>query len=188
MCLGALAPAKGESAVHVGAGTGYYTAVLAMLVGETGRVHAYEIEPKLARQAAANLAGFSQVEVHARSGAEAPLPDCDVLYVNAAAAEPLAVWLDALLPEGRLLFPLEPHGAAGQMLLVTRKPDGSYPARFLCGVQFVSCAGAQDAQAARVLEAAFRKGNWSRVEWLHRNGQPDDSCWCAGHGWWLSTR
>ena len=187
-CLNVLAPRKGESAVHVGAGTGYYTAVLAMLVGETGRVDAYEIEPELARRAAANLAEFPQVAVHGRSGAEGPLPGCDVLYVNAAAAEPLAVWLDALHPEGRLLFPLEPQGETGEMLLVTRRADGSYPARFLCGVQFVPCAGAQNAQAARVLYTTFRKGNWDQVRWLHRNDQPDDSCWCAGHGWWLSTR
>jgi protein-L-isoaspartate(D-aspartate) O-methyltransferase len=188
LCLNALAPGKGESAVHVGAGTGYYTAVLAMLVGEAGRVDAYEIEPELARRAAANLAEFPQVAVHGRSGAEGPLPGCDVLYVNAAAAEPLAVWLDALHPEGRLLFPLERQGETGEMLLVTRRTDGSYPARFLCGVQFVPCAGAQDAQAARVLGAALRKGNWDHVKWLHRNDQPDDSCWCAGHGWWLATR
>jgi protein-L-isoaspartate(D-aspartate) O-methyltransferase len=188
MCLNALAPRKGESAVHVGAGTGYYTAVLAMLVGETGKVDAYEIEPELARQAAENLAEFPQVTVHSRSGAEGPLPSCDVLYVNAAAAEPLAVWLDALHLEGRLLFPLEPQDEAGRMLLVTRRADGSYPARFLWGVQFVSCVGAQDAHAARVLDAAFRRGSWSQVKWLYRNDQPDDSCWCAGHGWWLSTR
>jgi protein-L-isoaspartate(D-aspartate) O-methyltransferase len=187
-CLAALEPGKGEHAVHVGAGTGYYTAVLAMLVGEAGRVDAYEVEPRLARRAEANLAEFPQIAVHARSGAEGPLPGCDLLYVNAAAAEPLAVWLDALRPGGRLLFPLEPEGEAGEMLLVTRKADGTYPARFLCGVLFVSCAGAQDAQAARALRAAFCKGDWSRVRSLRRNDQPDDSCWCAGRGWWLSTR
>ncbi len=188
LCLNALAPRKGESAVHVGAGTGYYTAMLAMLVGETGRVDAYEIEPELARRAAANLAGFPQVAVHGCSGSEAPLPDCDLLYVNAAAAEPLAVWLDALRPEGRLLFPLEPAGEDGEMLLVTRKADGAYPARFLCGVEFVLCAGAQDAQAARALSAALWRGSGTQVRRLYRNDQPDDSCWCAGHGWWLSTR
>lgn len=187
-CLNALAPKLGERAVHVGAGTGYYTALLAMLVGETGRVDAYEIEPELARRAEGNLAGFPQVAVHCRSGAEAPLPPCDILYVNAAAAEPLAVWLDALLPEGRLLFPLEPEGGAGHMLLVTRQLDGTYPARFLCGVQFVACAGAQNQQAARALRAAFRQENWTPVRRLCRNGQPDESCWCAGRGWWLSTR
>lgn len=187
MCLDALAPRKGEHAVQVGAGTGYYTAMLAMLVGEAGRVDAYEIEPELAARAWANLAEFPQAAVHCRSGAEGPLPDCDVLYVNAAASEPLAVWLDALRPEGRLLFPLEPEDEGGAMLLVTRKAEGVYAARFLCGVQFVACAGAQDEQAGRALAAAFRRGNWRNVRWLHRNDQPDESCWCAGRGWWLGT-
>jgi len=186
-CLNALGVRKGEDAVQVGAGTGYYTAMLAMLVGETGRVDAYEIEPELAERARANLAEFPQVTVHCRSGAVGPLPDCDVLYVNAAAAEPLAVWLDALRPEGRLLFPLEPEDDGGAMLLVTRKADGVYAARFLCGVQFVACAGAQDAQAGRALKAAFQRGNTRNVRWLHRNGRPDESCWCAGRGWWLGT-
>ena len=188
LCLNALAPRKGESAVHVGAGTGYYTAVLAMLVGEAGRIDAYEIEPGLAQRAAGNLAQFSQVAVHGRSGAEAPLPACDLLYVNASAAEPLAVWLDALNPEGRLLFPMAPENELGQMLLVTRKTDGLYAARFLCGVQFISCTGAQDPEAVRTLRAALRKGRWSDVKRLHRNDSPDSSCWCAGRGWWLSTQ
>ncbi|HXR37802.1 Protein-L-isoaspartate(D-aspartate) O-methyltransferase [Verrucomicrobia bacterium] len=188
ICLNALAPKKGERAIHVGAGTGYYTAVLAMLVGEGGSVDAYEIEPELARRAASNLKEFPQVAVHCRSGAEGPLPACDVLYVNAGAAEPLEVWLDALLPEGRLLFPLEPQRDAGQMLLVTRRADGTCSARCLCRVLFVPCAGAQNPQAARVLRAALRRGNWNQVKSLYRNDQPDESCWCAGDGWWLSTR
>ena len=50
-CLAALAPKKGERVVHVGAGTGYYTTILAKLVGESGVVDAYEIEPTLAQRA-----------------------------------------------------------------------------------------------------------------------------------------
>ncbi len=188
LCLAALAPQQGEHAVHVGAGTGYYTAALAMLVGETGRVDAYEIEPALARRAEENLAGFPQVGVHGRSGAEEPLPDCDVLYVNAAADQPLAVWLDALRPGGRLLFPLEALAGAGRMLLVTRQAGGAWSARLLCGVQFVACAGGRSAQASRALRAALSRDDWSQVRSLYRNDMPDGSCWCAGQGWWLSTR
>ncbi len=187
LCLGALGVKKSEHAVHVGAGTGYYTTVLAMLVGETGRVDAYEIEPELAERARANLAWLPQVEVHCRSGAEAPLPECDLVYVNAAAAEPLAVWLDALRAEGRLLFPLAPEEGSGAMLLVTRQADGAYAARFLCTVQFVPCMGAQDKQAGRALSAAFDRRSWRKVRCLHRNDQPDESCWCAGRGWWLGS-
>jgi len=187
-CLNALAPRQGERAIHVGAGTGYYTAILAALLGESGHVDAYEIEPQLAHEAAANLAEYQSVQTHARSGAEAPLPDCDVLYVSAACAEPLRVWLDALRPGGRLLFPMEPEGSAGRMLLVTRQLDQTYLAKFLCSVQFVACIGAQNPSAARELEKAFSRGNWAEVRSLHRNDQPDESCWCAGLGWWLSTR
>ncbi len=187
-CLKALAPRKGERAVHVGAGTGYYTAIMAVLVGESGRVDAYEIERKLAHDAATNLAGFRSVQTHDRSGAEAPLPDCDVLYVSAACAEPLGVWLDALLPGGRLLFPMEPEGSAGRMLLVTKQSEQRFLARFLCAVQFVACIGVQNPEAARVLETAFSRGNWEAVRSLQRNNQPDENCWCAGRGWWLSTR
>src|SRR5437763_452110 len=35
-CLAALSPQEGETAVHVGAGTGYYTALLAQLTGAAG--------------------------------------------------------------------------------------------------------------------------------------------------------
>src|SRR5438132_14016605 len=38
------APRPGEHAVHIGAGVGYYTAILARLVGRTGRVTHTELD------------------------------------------------------------------------------------------------------------------------------------------------
>jgi protein-L-isoaspartate(D-aspartate) O-methyltransferase len=188
LCLAALAPEKGERVVHVGAGTGYYTTLLAKLVGESGVVDAYEIEPTLAQRAIDNLAAFPNVTVHARSGAEGTLPACDVLYVNAGATEPLAIWLDALRPMGRLLFPMTPDAGVGAMLLVTKQEDGSFTARFLLQAQFISCTGARNEVTERKLAEAFRDNSWSKVKSLHRNDEPDDSCWCSGPGWWLSTK
>lgn len=72
-CIAAMELKRGERVVHVGAGTGYYTTILAKLVGETGTVDAYEIVPEFAQRAVSNLAEFPFVTVHARSGAEAPL-------------------------------------------------------------------------------------------------------------------
>jgi protein-L-isoaspartate(D-aspartate) O-methyltransferase len=188
LCLAALAPKKGERVVHVGAGTGYYTTLLAKLVGESGVVDAYEIEPTLAQRAIDNLAAFPNVTVHARSGAEGTLTACDVLYVNAGATEPLAIWLDALRPMGRLLFPMTPDVGVGAMLLVTKQEDGSFTARFLLQAQFISCTGARNEVTERKLAEAFRDNSWSKVKSLHRNDEPDDSCWCSGPGWWLSTK
>ena len=186
-CLAALAPKKGDRVVHVGAGTGYYTTLLAKLVGESGVVDAYEIEPTLAQRATDNLAAFPNVTVHARSGAEGTLPACDVLYVNAGATEPLAVWLDALRPMGRLLFPMTPDAGVGAMLLITKQEDGSFTARFLLQAQFVPCIGARNEATEHKLAEAFRNSNWTKVKSLHRNDEANDSCWCSGPGWWLST-
>jgi protein-L-isoaspartate(D-aspartate) O-methyltransferase len=186
-CLAALDIKKGERVVHVGAGTGYYTALMAKLVGETGTVDAYEVVPEFARRAVDNLAEFPYVTVHSRSGAEGPLPECDVLYVNAGATGPRDVWLDALRPNGRLLFPMTPDEGAGAMLLITKQEDGGFAARFLLQAQFVPCTGARDEATAQKLSEAFRNSGWTKVKSLHRNDAPDESCWFAGDGWWLST-
>jgi len=187
LCLATLNPQEGEAAVHVGAGTGYYTALLAQLVGPTGSVVAYEIEPDLAQRATANLADLSQVTVHARSASEGPLPDCDVLYVSAGATGPLDSWLDALRPGGRLLVPLTPAQGAGAMLLVTRGEADRFEARFVCRAMFIPCAGARDEETAQRLSEAFKREDLKDVKSLRRGTPPDETCWCAGQGWWLST-
>jgi len=134
------------------------------------------------------LAKFPYVTVHGRSGAEGPLPECDVLYVNAGATGPLDVWLDALRPKGRLLFPMTPAEGVGAMLLVTKLEDGGFAARFLMQVQFVPCIGARNEATAQRLSEAFRNSGWAKVKSLHRNDALDESCWFAGDGWWLSTQ
>jgi protein-L-isoaspartate(D-aspartate) O-methyltransferase len=193
-CLAALAAKTGEGVVHIGAGTGYYTALLAKLVGDTGRVDAYEIDTDLAPRASLNLAEFPQVTMHARSGSAGPLPDCDAIYVNAGASAPLDLWLDALRPMGRLLFPLAPAEGVGAMLLIKKKEDGTFSAEFLVQARFVPCLGAQDEATAQRLVQAFRNSDWSKVRSLHRGqaaeheSAPGGSCWFQGQGWWLSTR
>jgi protein-L-isoaspartate(D-aspartate) O-methyltransferase len=185
LCLAALDPREGEAVLHVGAGTGYYTAVLARLVGPAGSVRAYEIDPDLAARAADSLADLPCVTVHPRSGSEGPLPSCDAIYVSAGATGPLDVWLDALRPGGRLLFPLIPAQGAGGMLLITRTSPDRLAARILCRALFIPCAGAGDEETGRKLTEAFQRTGVVRS--LHRGGAPDETCWCAGPGWWLST-
>lgn len=187
-CIDALGVKEGETVVHIGAGAGYYTAILAHLVGPTGRVVAYEIEPDIAERARTNLAGFPQVEVRARSGVDRALPEADCIYVNAAASHPVRAWLDALKVGGRLLFPLQAAHSTGDMLLITRPDEGdAWPARFLCGVVFIACEGAQDPAIGRRLDEAFRRGGAGRVRSLRFGAAPAGTSWLQGDGWALST-
>ena len=96
--IGAVAPQPGETLTQIGAGTGYYSAILSMLVRPGGRVYAFEIEEKLAAAARTNLASFENVTVENGNGVLVPIEPSDVIYVNAGAVAPPAQWLRALRP------------------------------------------------------------------------------------------
>src|SRR5262245_10557459 len=61
--LACAAPWDGEHIVHVGAGSGYYSAIMGHLVGPSGRVTAIEFEPDLAERAKDNLSGRANISV-----------------------------------------------------------------------------------------------------------------------------
>lgn len=84
--------------LHLGCGTGYYTAVAAELVGQMGKITAIEIDPGLAEKARAALMPWPQIravqrsiyDTHSEDGADAAKGDamasvCDI--VNAIEAQ-----------------------------------------------------------------------------------------------------
>ena len=182
--LGALAPARGNVALHIGCGTGYYTAILAHLVGRSGKVVAYEIEPGLGHRALENLKPWDNVEVRIASGVDKP-PRRDAIYVNAGATRPVAGWLDALNEGGKLLFPLVGLEGAGVPLLLT-KLQGSIAAKVIGYCGFVPCRDAYDPAEAANVTAAFSSGELWKARSLIRNDEPDDKAVLIGKGWWLS--
>ena len=96
----------GDHILHLGCGAGYYTAILAELVGPNGKVIAVEIDEALAARARIALEPWPQVTVIHADGAQGPFDPADVIVVSAGATHPLPAWLAALKPEGKLLFPL----------------------------------------------------------------------------------
>ncbi|HEY1432638.1 MAG TPA: methyltransferase domain-containing protein [Stellaceae bacterium] len=184
---------RGGHVVHVGAGTGYYSAILAEIVGHAGRVTAIEIDPILASRAKENLAAaWPQATVVAADGFQfQPDQPADAIVVNAGVTHFSSVWLDALAGDnGRLLVPLTNAERWGCFLMITRRAGDPcrYGARFIGRVGIIPCVGGRDPAAEERLTAALAKSDFAAIRSLRRAPEePDHTCWLAGEGWWLST-
>jgi len=190
---------RGERIAHLGAGTGYYSAILAEMVGPSGHVTAVEYDRELAARAGEALMGRGNVSVVHGDALRLPRTEVDVVYVNFALDHPAAAWVDHLAPGGRLLFPLgipalddggtplSFTGMAG-FLLVDRRPTG-YGARFLQRVSFVFAEGGDAPPPGRRqgLEAAFRRRTADQVRQLRWRRAPQDDEWYGEEGWGLLT-
>src|SRR5690348_4897696 len=66
------APRPGEHVVHIGAGAGYYSAILAELVAPGGHVTAVEFDAELAGRARSNLQRWPNVQVIHGDGTATP--------------------------------------------------------------------------------------------------------------------
>lgn len=146
-----------SSVLQIGAGTGYYTAILSQLVG-MGKVLAFETEPILALTAQGNLADKKSVEVRHGNGA-CDLRDDDGLFdfivAFAGVTHPTTAWLDHLAPDGRLLLPVTGAHGLGAMILMKRgTPIMDAITLGSCG--FYPCTGARDATMARRIDKMWK--------------------------------
>jgi protein-L-isoaspartate(D-aspartate) O-methyltransferase len=190
-------PAAGEHVVHVGAGVGYYTAIMAHLVGTSGKVTAIEFDPHLAARAAHNFASYPHVRVIQGDGALVPFDRADVIYVNAGATRPADAWLDRLAEGGRLILPLTTEKGfladdpgnmdrRGGVFRIERR-GAEFLARWVSPVAIFPCEGVRDEVSERALAAAFEKGGWQQVTRLYWHEEvPEERCWVRAPGWCLA--
>jgi protein-L-isoaspartate(D-aspartate) O-methyltransferase len=202
--------AVGEHVVHIGAGTGYYSAILAHLVGPAGRVTAAEFDPELASRAARSLLGIPNVHVLTGDACQMSFDPADVIYVNAGFSRIPLSWLDALRDGGRLILPMGTRGGlkdaaeAAQkepakvdmakivrlaqsqvMFRIERRGEEFHVAPGIPAVFIPAEAG--DAVADAALGAAVEKGGARNVTRLYRSGDiPEERCWLRGEGWCLA--
>jgi protein-L-isoaspartate(D-aspartate) O-methyltransferase len=177
--LDALDIREGERVVHVGAGVGYYSAIVAQVVSPRGSVLAIEVDENLASRAWANLAGWNMVEEVSGDGSCYDPGPVDAIFVNAGVTYPSSLWLDRLKPGGRLVYPLtfdSDTGGKGCMLLIKREGD-SYAARCIGFVMIYSCTSLRDTELNGLLMKQIGSGKIFSVQSLRRDQhEADDTC------------
>lgn len=194
-CIDALELRPGDRVVHIGCGVGYYTAIMAEVVGATGSVLGIEIDPELASRARRNLAGLGSVTAIAADGSAFSLPQCDALLVNAGVSAVKTAWAESLAPKGRMLVPMtveydNRQGAPigiGKLLKVNRCDD-VFSARFISSVGIYHCAGARDPDTTEALRSSLARRDETRVRSLRIDRhEPGSECWLHGESFCLSA-
>lgn len=142
---------EGMRLLHVGTGYGYYTAIMAELIGEFGTVVGMELDETLAELSAAFLARgvYTTVTVQQGDGAFG-VPEAapfDRILVSAGTADIAPAWVAQLGDDGRLVLPLcpaapRPHVMSGGVILTVHKLDQSLSGRIVGRAFFMPLAGA----------------------------------------------
>ncbi|HKW01666.1 MAG TPA: SAM-dependent methyltransferase [Vicinamibacterales bacterium] len=195
--IDALGLGPGKRVLHIGAGLGYYTAVMAHSVGSTGRVVAYEVDEALAAAARPNLATYSWADLrHGDASGRLDGP-FDAVLVNAGVTHPLDSWLDALAPDGRLIVPLTTGMPGigttlgkGLTFLLTKNAAGDFAARVFGVVMVYSAVGVRDEKLTERFGKAMMGGpqRWQAVTRLRRDAHEQaDTCWLHGGTFCLSA-
>jgi protein-L-isoaspartate(D-aspartate) O-methyltransferase len=188
--INALGLVPGERVYHLGCGSGYYTAIMAEVVGPGGRVVASEVHQELGPAARENLADRPNVSVHTGDGMQFDPGECDAILINAGVTHPHGLWLDRLAVGGRLVLPITmpmgPNLGKGVVLKITRRPEG-YTSQLVSFVAIYSCTSMRDSQLEAQLGKALGSGVLMKVKSVRRDShQPDETCAAHGAGICLS--
>lgn len=196
MCIDRLALAAGQSVLHVGTGHGYYTALMAEMVGSGGRVDGIEVDPGLAETSRVTLARWRHVDVRQGNGVDGLAEGAyDAILVNAGMTHPHDAWLTALKPGGRIAVPLTfavpqmgPIGK-GAIALLTRDATGEpFSARVIGMVAIYSAVGIRDEALNAKLLDAYKRGPWPNFTRLRRDAHDESpACWLHGGTFCLSA-
>jgi protein-L-isoaspartate(D-aspartate) O-methyltransferase len=180
--IDALELEPGDRLYHLGCGVGYYTAIMAEVVGAGGRVAASEVDAGLAARARENLAAYPNVSVHVGDGAAFDPGQCDAIFINAGVTHPHPLWLERLSERGRLVLPLTGDmdagnvGGAGVVAKITRLRS-DFSARVVTFVGIYSCTSVRDPEMSATLAKALATKALLKLKSVRTDPhQQDETC------------
>lgn len=178
--IAALDLKPGDRVYHLGCGVGYYTAIMAEVVGPGGQVVASEVDSGLAARAWENLAAYPNVSVHAGDGAAFDPGNCDAIFINAGVTHPHPLWIERLTDCGRLVLPLTGDTTAGVVAKIVPAENG-LSACVVTPVGIYPCTSVRDPEMSAALAAATASRALFKLKSVRTDSHPQDET-CLAHG------
>ena len=194
--IGALNLRPGGRVFHVGCGTGYYTAIMAEVIGPTGAVLAVELELDLAARAAPNLDNYPCISVTHQDGAELGagargIRNLDAVLVNATVTHPHPAWLKSLNEGGIILLPLavgRDSGANDSVAVTVQRKGKKFLARPVCLLNLYPSPSLRDAALQAQLNHCFEAHTILDLKSVRVDDHPQtDTCLAHSPTFCLST-
>ena len=178
--IDAMALMPGDRAYHLGCGVGYYTAIMAEVVGPSGSVVGLELQPELAARAKENLAGYANVTVEAGDGATFDPGECDAMLVNCGVTHPQTKWLDRLREGGRLIVPftmaVNPTIGQGVMMRIVRS-GAKYATEMVTPLAIYSGGSLRDPALEPQMLKGLTTGGLLKLKSVRRDAhEPGETC------------
>lgn len=170
--IDALALKSGGRVYHLGCGVGYYTAIIAEVVGPSGKVVGLELQPELAERAKQNLTHYGQVTVEAGDGATFDPGDCDAMLINCGVTHPQSIWLDRLREDGRFVVPLTMamNATIGQGMMTKIVRSGrTYATQLVAPVAIFSGGTLRDAELEPQMLKGLKTGALLKLKSVRRD-------------------
>jgi protein-L-isoaspartate(D-aspartate) O-methyltransferase len=189
--IAALNLSPGKRVFHCGCGTGYYTAIMAEVVGANGSVVAAEIDSTLAEIAVTNLKDYDHVRVLSRDGADVDPVACDAILINAGVTHPHPSWLDGLSEGGVLVLPLSVGRNLSvndaMVVAITRRRE-QFAAELLSIITIYSSPSMRDPMLQSMLNDSFESHAMLGVKSVRKDDhERTDSCIVHAPGFCLSA-
>ena len=138
---------RGSNVLQIGAGSGYYSAILANLVGAQGKVTAFEVNDWIVNIGSKATGKIANLEVRVGDATQ-DLRNLnrkfDFVVAFAGVTHPVRSWLDVLADNGVLLLPVTGSNGWGAMCVFRKIAPYNFAGETLGSCGFYHCQGARN--------------------------------------------
>ncbi len=167
----------GANILQIGSGSGYYSVILANIVGSSGYLTGFEMNATIAKIGSNAVDKIGNIKIRIGNGATDLRPTdgpFDVIVAFAGVTHPAKDWLDRLSDGGVMLLPVTGVYGWGAMCIFKKTASNRFSVQTIGSCGFYPCFGARSETLAVALDSIWedrtKLNGWSVQMTYDANG------------------